>query len=106
MPAAKAKFRGIAIYRMRLDLPRYTQGRFISSVVVVGFVGSSLRLQYLTDGGTTRKFPAAAGHAIDVAGIKIGAWVSIAGAASTDVLGLPRDGTVSPQFGSKMSSFK
>lgn len=96
-PAALQEFPLAATQRrLEADLTGKSQARLQVQVVTVGFAGSKLGVQYSTDSGSTwfwltgtasASAPAAGEYvAIDSAGLRLGAWVTLASAARTDVL--------------------
>ncbi len=75
--------------RVQMDLVQATQCRVQTNVVIVGATGSTLRVQFSTDGGTTwAEFGALADVSLSTAstGFKTTAWLALPAAAKADIL--------------------
>ena len=103
MPAALTELPGM---RAQLDLTLASQARLTGNVQVAGFAGSSIGLQYSTDGGTTWTYlNGGTGPSISLTstGSVSSGWVNIAAAAKADVLirvgGVGGNGVADPQLG-------
>ncbi len=98
--------------RVQVDLGRATQFRVQTNVVIVGATGSTLRIQFSADGGTTwQEFGALADVSLSTAstGFKTTAWLALPAAAKADILLRPvlagGDGAADPNIGTTVFQF-
>lgn len=113
MPAALTELFGVAAHRKYVDLRRCFEARFVVGVQTAGASGSSLRIQYSIDGGTTWKslfrtpvYAEDTTHqaVLTTTGMKDSGWKPIAAEALIDnlllrVVGITGDAVADPTFG-------
>lgn len=108
MPAGQTEFRGQPFHRTKADLLGMTRFRLHAFVTVVGFAGSTLKLQYSLD-GVTWTDANAGGVGIDALDLRTSAVLELAAAARTDVqlrlVGIGGDGLADPAFGNCYAEF-
>lgn len=109
-PAALTEMRGLTTDRTKVDLASYTQARVTVAVgATAGNAGSTIAVQYATDGDTQAAWAyldGASGPAAASSTASKGAasgWVTLAAAAKGDVwlrvVGVGGNGTISPIYG-------
>ena len=109
-PAALTEMRGQTLTRTKVDLTGYTQARVTLAVgATAGNAGSTIAVQYATDGDTQSAWvylDGASGPAAPSSTAGKGAasgWVNLAAAAKGDVwlrvVGVGGNGTISPIYG-------
>jgi hypothetical protein len=103
-PLATTEFDGATNRRLAVNLSNATEARFQANITTSGAAGSTLRVQYSTNGGTSwTNLNGGTGPTVPItAGLQTTAFFAIDAAARTDVLlrvvGQNGNGTTDPAF--------
>lgn len=105
MPAGLTEYLGGTTRRLKWDLTNVTQARLQVSLTTAGSAGSSIAIQYSSDGGTNWFYldnSSGPTCAITSTGLTVSSWVTITAGAKSDVLlrivGSGGNGSTSPVF--------
>ena len=101
MPAALTEYKGLTIFRTKVDFTNAASSRLVVRQGVAGATNAKLKVQYATDESTWVDLClVAVGAGV---GTKAGSWTAVPSGAKGDVflrlVGIDGDGTADPEFG-------